>query len=71
MREHYNTDGIRISTTERYYFFYTIFLMPTQLLASAAFLYFYERKLDNWNEKKIGRLVTHNPGEKFIKMLVR
>ena len=21
MREHYNTDGIRISTTERYYFF--------------------------------------------------
>ena len=24
------------------------------------FLYFYERKLDNWNEKKIGRLVTSN-----------
>lgn len=32
--------------------------MPAQLLASAAFLCFYGRKLEVWNEMKIGRLVT-------------
>ena len=53
MREHYNTDGIRISTTATsFLLFYTIFLMPAQLLASAAFFVLLWAKIGSveWEE---------------------
>ena len=56
MREHYSTDGIRISTTA-----ISFFSTPSSSLLHLLrllFLCFYERKLEVWNEKKIGRLVT-------------
>lgn len=34
------------------------FYFSTFILLRLLFLCFYGRKLDNWNEKKIGRLVT-------------
>ena len=85
MREHYNTDGIRISTTAISFFlhhlphanpttcfgcFFYAFMAENWMTKMAEnweitdmlFLCFYGRKLEVWNEKKIGRLVTLQGG---------